>query len=282
VRTGSPEELAGPPGRGPLAAETGQPAAGAAAEERHRVRRRIVEDPVVLHSSLTPAERDWLLADLGAEAHLLAELTGLHLEVRAEGVLAVDPEGYLTDRHFPGSGTVARIALLAAAELLEDEAPTGAVPDAVGAGSAATGRAVLAGESDAPAGDEPENSADRAAAEGGTGEPGWVAVADERLSAAVAALAQRYPRAWSREAVRDTGRLTRSVTQTLAQVGLARTVPGGTVEISTAVARYRPVPDGPEGADEPEESGGADAGSTETPAHRDRSPSPGQDVLFGL
>lgn len=236
-RLESPEELAGDPATAPAA----RVQAGAGADERHRVRRRIVEDPVVAHSSLSAAERDWLRANLGAEAQLLEDLTGLRLEVRAEGVLAVDPEGYLTDRHFPGTGTVARIALLASAELLAE------TPE--------------------------EDGAQR-------GEDGWVPVTAERLSSAVAGLAERYPRAWSREAVGDTGRLARSVVRTLEQSGLARTGPEGTVEISTAAARYRPVPDGPEGGEigEGAESEETEAGSARTGAQ----PTAGQDALFGV
>ncbi|GAA1748290.1 TIGR02678 family protein [Streptomonospora arabica] len=256
-RADAPEELAGVADRG-AGADGGRVQPGGGAEERHGVRRRITEDPVVPHSCLSPRERDWLRANLGAEARLLEDLTGLRLEVRAEGVLAVDPEGYLTDRHFPGTGTVARIALLAAAELLDR------TPDADGADGAG-GR-------------------QRGDGQGAGAEEGWVPVTAERLAATVAELAERYPRAWSREAVRDTGRLARSVTQTLAQSGLARTGADGAVEISTAAARYRPVPDGPVGP----EAGGADA--EEAPAGDDAGGAPrtggaappGQDALFGV
>ncbi|GAB3447617.1 hypothetical protein GCM10027570_20250 [Streptomonospora sediminis] len=235
ARVGAPEELAAPAG----------------AEGRHRVRRRIVEDPVVPHSSLDPADRDWLRANLGGEAHLLEELTGLQLQVRAEGVLAVDPEGYLTDRNFPGTGTVARIALLAAAELLAEAAPEAESGNGRG-GRSGSGRSGT-GSGGSGAGGGPS---------GADGAEGWVRVGTDRLAETVAALAERYPRAWSREAVRDTARLAGSVTRTLAQVGLARTAAGtaaGTaVEISTAAARYRPVPDGPE-AGEGTAEGTADA-----------------------
>nr|WP_255429842.1 TIGR02678 family protein [Streptomonospora sp. PA3] len=296
ARIGSPEELAGGPA-GHTAADGGV-AEGAAVEERHRVRRRIVEDPVVPHSSLRPGEGDWLRANLGSEAHLLEELTGLRLEVRAEGVLAVDPEGYLTDRHFPGTGTVARIALLAAAELLEEaqqeDAGSGASgPKGIeaprrpaggsnrsgpkGRGAAWTDERGERGTSDPSEEGRRHLQAPRRPAESSSADDGWVPVSGDRLAAAVSALAERYPRAWSREAVRDTGRLAASVVQTLAQSGLARAGPGAAVEISTAAARYRPVPDGPEGR-QPEEGAAADsAGGTAGGA-----PGPGQDALFGL
>ncbi|WP_067970543.1 TIGR02678 family protein [Nocardiopsis trehalosi] len=208
----------------------------AAPDERHAVRRRLVEDPAVLFAELAPEQAAWLRANLRAEADLLEELTGLRLEARAEGVLAVDPEGYLTDRVFPGSGTVARIALLAAAELLDAPAPEGGGAPGDGAG------------------------------------PPWREVPADRFAAVVAALAERYPRAWSREAVRDIGRLAPAVAHSLARSGLARVRPDGGVALHPAAARYRPVPDGPAGDEAPD------------PDRPDPAPRPGagQGALFGL
>ncbi|MFC4561638.1 TIGR02678 family protein [Nocardiopsis mangrovi] len=215
------------------------------ADERHAVRRRIVEDPVVPYTEVAPAGREWLRANLRQEAHLLEELTGLRLEARAEGVLAVDPEGYLTDRVFPGTGTVARIALLAADELLH-EAHSGA---GEGAGS----------------------GAGTAGAGAGAGSP-WTDVPPERLAAVVRGLAERHPRAWSRDAVRDTPRLAAAVAHALAHVGLARTRPDGGMELSPAAARYRPVPDAPADPDT-----GPDDRDPPLPA-----PGEGQEALFSF
>ncbi|MDA0566563.1 TIGR02678 family protein [Streptomonospora sp. S1-112] len=273
-RHASPEALAG------AVEDAGAEGGPAPADERHAVRRRLVEDPVVLLAALPAAQRDWLRANLRAEAHLLEELTGLRMEVRAEGVLAVDPEGYLTDRVFPGTGTVARIALLAAAELLADPGagrtgPKSAAGDAEGDGEGAEpspGAAGGASESEPPG--EPVEPVEPT-------EDGWTPVAPGRLRAVAAAIAERYPRAWSREAVRDTGRLAESVAHALAQAGLARVRPGGAVELNPAAARYRPVPDGPAGEDpgSGEAAEDARAGAASRGAPR---PAEGQDALFGF
>ncbi|GAB3205406.1 hypothetical protein GCM10027294_03790 [Marinactinospora endophytica] len=211
------------------------------ADVRHRVRRRLVEDPVVARSSLTPEERDWLRTHLRSEARLLEELTGMRLEARAEGVLAVDPDGYLTDRAFPGGGTFARIALLAAAELVE--------------------------EGSRPGIDHGEESPGR----GGEVDRDGVAVTRERFDAVVADLAARHPRAWSKDAVRDTDRLASSVLETLTEVGLAVSPPGGLVVVSAAAGRYLPMPDAEEAAPAPDAVALPDPGAAD-----------GQEQLFAL
>ncbi|UVS77221.1 TIGR02678 family protein [Actinokineospora sp. UTMC 2448] len=103
--------------------------ASAAATPDHAVRRRLVEYPVTLHSALPPEHRDWLLRNQRRESVLLERCFGLVTEIRAEGVAVTDPEEYLTDVVFPGTGTVARIALLALPELLDGgRRPDGRVP----------------------------------------------------------------------------------------------------------------------------------------------------------
>lgn len=89
----------------------------------HAVRRRLVEDPVVLYSDLPEEQQEWLRKHFGAESQRLERFFGLVTEVRAEGVVVSDPEDYLTDAVFPGPGTVARIALLALPELLSRGEP---------------------------------------------------------------------------------------------------------------------------------------------------------------
>ncbi|GLU46181.1 TIGR02678 family protein [Nocardiopsis ansamitocini] len=210
-------------------------------DDRHVVRRRLVEDPVVAHADLSPGQHDWLRRNLGREAELLEDVTGLRLEARADGVLAVDPDGYLTDRAFPGPGTVERVALLTLAELFDDAPGTPAV------------------------GTEPSAKEPAARA------PGATVVDTARFTAAVTVIAQRYPQAWSREAVRDPGQLARSVLRALSESGLARVLPGSLVAISPAAGRYLPV------LDAPEEEG--------SPAEQDPSPAPlddGQESLFSF
>ncbi|WP_017627729.1 TIGR02678 family protein [Nocardiopsis chromatogenes] len=222
-------------------------APGAGEDVRYAVRRRLVEDPVVLNGDLTADQRDWLRTRLRQESELLEELLGLHLEVRAEGVLAVDPDGYLSDLLYPGHGTLSRIALLTADAVLRDGGPDG--------------------------GDD---------GDGADGAPGGgrVPVSYARLEEAAADIVARYPKAWSKEAVRDTARLARSVAQTLVQAGLARvgTAPDGSerVELSPAAARYRPRPDGPEG------DGDEDEAPTEGARPAPAGPGEGQESLFAV
>ena len=86
---------------------------------RHRVRRRMVECPVVLLLDLPEAERAWLRQSQRREAQLLQENFGLRLEIRAEGVAALDPADELTDIYFPRDGTVAQAALLTLSTLVD-------------------------------------------------------------------------------------------------------------------------------------------------------------------
>ncbi|GAA0533188.1 TIGR02678 family protein [Saccharopolyspora thermophila] len=89
----------------------------------HAVRRRLVEDPVVLYDDLPPEQAAWLREHVVAESRLLERFFGLVSECRAEGVVVCDPEDYLTDVAFPGPGTVARITLLALPKLLSRAEP---------------------------------------------------------------------------------------------------------------------------------------------------------------
>jgi uncharacterized protein (TIGR02678 family) len=101
---------------------------------RHAVRRRIVESPVVLVDELSEPERLWLRQYQRREAQILEENFGLRLEIRLEGVMALDPQEELTDLRFPRDGTLGQAALLAVAELVERLKPdagsgTASVPD---------------------------------------------------------------------------------------------------------------------------------------------------------
>ncbi len=87
----------------------------------HAVRRKLVETPLVLYADLPAEQAEWLRRNQRKESVLLEKCFGLFTESRLEGVLAADPEDYLTDMYFPGSSTVARLALLALPSLLEPE-----------------------------------------------------------------------------------------------------------------------------------------------------------------
>jgi len=84
---------------------------------RHRVMRALVEQPVVYVEDLSGEERDYLASQRGRIERLLAEQVGLSLEVRAEGWVAVDEEGELTDIAWPDYATPQVAALRICDEL---------------------------------------------------------------------------------------------------------------------------------------------------------------------
>lgn len=87
---------------------------------RHRLGRRVLDNPVVYVEDLAPAEGDYL-ASLSGRRWLRerAADAGLELEERAEGFLAADPQGEATDLTFPAPhGNVHQVALLLADRLV--------------------------------------------------------------------------------------------------------------------------------------------------------------------
>jgi uncharacterized protein (TIGR02678 family) len=97
---------------------------------RAALRRRLAEDPV-LYAEDIPAE-EWaeLRRRTGEEIRYLDEMFGLLIEVRAEGITAIDVDGGLSDVVFPRSGTTAHVALLLLA-VLADRHRDGADPAAL-------------------------------------------------------------------------------------------------------------------------------------------------------
>lgn len=96
---------------------------------RHRMTRRLLDDPVVYYEDLTEEERAYLVSQRIALTRRIAEFTGLVPEMRAEGVAMVDPEDQLTDVRMPEQGTDGHITLLIATRLAEAaEAAAGAEP----------------------------------------------------------------------------------------------------------------------------------------------------------
>lgn len=88
-----------------------------------RARRRLVEDPLVLFSDLSADEEQYLRTHAGQEAYWAERYLGMQVEIRAEGMAAIDTEGLLTDVSFPGVSTIARISLLVLPVLLSEAAP---------------------------------------------------------------------------------------------------------------------------------------------------------------
>ena len=90
------------------------------------MRARILEEPVVYRGDFDTDEWTELRRRLSEEASFFDEMFGLHFEARAEGVMAVDPSGELTDVRFPLTGTVGHAALLLADQLAQrGDAPVG-------------------------------------------------------------------------------------------------------------------------------------------------------------
>lgn len=85
--------------------------AGRARRRRHRVTRALVEQPAVYHDDLTEDEHDYVRSQRGRLQRLLADRVGLTLEVRAEGWVAVDEAGDLTDLRWPDYGAAETTAL---------------------------------------------------------------------------------------------------------------------------------------------------------------------------
>ncbi len=178
-----------------------------AEQPRRSLRRKLVENPLVRREDLTDAERDVLSRERSELTRVLAENFGLTLEVRAEGALAYDSTGSLTDVAFPGSGTIKQAALLLLAELVDPRQPT--------AGTVAVlddGRTV----------------------------PGTAATWDE-VDTALARLSTQHRRAWGTALVDQPDRLHDEVVTVLTDLCLATVTATGLV-IHPAAARYRPQP----------------------------------------
>ncbi|MDE2396821.1 MAG: TIGR02678 family protein [Burkholderiales bacterium] len=81
---------------------------------RHRLARRLLDDPVLYLEDLDEAERAYFANQRGVMAARLAEATGLGVEQRAEGTALTDADAALSDVALPAEGTEAHAALLIA------------------------------------------------------------------------------------------------------------------------------------------------------------------------
>jgi len=90
---------------------------GANRRLRHRLMRRLVEQPVLYVDELDEDERAYLTWQRSYLVRQVEEWTGLEVEVRREGLAAIDPDGDLSDVAFPGTSHAAHAALLIADEL---------------------------------------------------------------------------------------------------------------------------------------------------------------------
>lgn len=92
----------------------------AAGGARVAVRRLLAEQPVLSTEDLTDEQREWWRRNREREREWFRRWLGLDLELRAEGAIAIDASGELTDRPFPSSGSARHFALLLVGELVED------------------------------------------------------------------------------------------------------------------------------------------------------------------
>lgn len=81
---------------------------------RHRLARRLIDDPVLYYADLSVEEREYLHRARAAILKPILEATGLEVEARAEGLALVDPQRELTDVSLPEEGTSGHVALLIA------------------------------------------------------------------------------------------------------------------------------------------------------------------------
>jgi uncharacterized protein (TIGR02678 family) len=81
---------------------------------RHRLTRRLLDDPVVYYDELPEAELAYLTSQRSALMRRIVERTELVAEIRGEGIAMADPREELTDMRMPEVGTDGHIALLIA------------------------------------------------------------------------------------------------------------------------------------------------------------------------
>jgi uncharacterized protein (TIGR02678 family) len=81
---------------------------------RHRLTRRLLDDPVVYYDDLAEDERAYLVGQRHAITRRIEEATGLVAEMRAEGIAMVDPDDELTDVRMPEQRTDGHVTLLVA------------------------------------------------------------------------------------------------------------------------------------------------------------------------
>ncbi|MFI8461876.1 TIGR02678 family protein [Kitasatospora sp. NPDC085464] len=90
---------------------------------RHRLTRRLLDDPVVYYAELPEDEHAYLVSQRHAITRRITELTGLVAESRTEGIAMADPEDELTDVRMPEQGTDGHATLLVAAHLATADGP---------------------------------------------------------------------------------------------------------------------------------------------------------------
>jgi len=214
-----------------------------------RVRRALVEQPVVYDAELDPADRGALRAP--AAAAEVAELTGMVIERRAEGIALLDVSGRFSDRRFPGSGTVAQAALLLlnrTADRIEDvDAPPlislPAPPPPSDRLVEALDAVLPRPEHADPAVDRPDEPTDSQLESGDddaatTEAPSSPMLGDGWLTATLADLIEEFGSTFRAALTADPPRLLAQIITLLTELKMVATVPGGVLALPL-LARYR-------------------------------------------
>ena len=224
-------------------------------EAAQRVRRALVEQPVVYYAALDPADRTMLRSPAAGVDVDVAQLTGMTVERRAEGVALLDVSGWFSDRRFPGGGTVAQVGLLLANRIadrvLDPDAPplselTRPEPDSAGLAIAldlSMPRADLIGldaaaEPDALADINIAHSEHDAELDAGPGPTTYPLIEDGWLRGTVTELLDSYGATFGAVWVADPDRLRAAATQLLTDLSMVAPVPGGLL-VLPMLARYR-------------------------------------------
>ncbi len=114
-----------------LAALTEEPlsdsAEGSNRRLRSRLTRRLLDDPLVYYEDLSEDELTYLHSQRPFLIRRIHRATGLHAEVRAEGLALVDERGDLSDLGLPEQGTDGHLTLLLAEYLAASKGTAAAV-----------------------------------------------------------------------------------------------------------------------------------------------------------
>ncbi len=213
-----------------------------------RIRRALVERTVVYDAELDPADLGSLRTpSIAAE---VAELTGMVVERRAEGLALLDVSGRFSDRRFPGPGTVSQAALLLinrmADRILDPDAPPLPRLPAPPSPSAALVSALDAGLPTAEAGFDVTDGSDGA----GRSEPpdveqgsspaaaAYPLLDDRWLTATLGELIGQYGPTFAGALRLDPPRLLREIVVLLTELKMVVAVDGGVLALPLA-ARYR-------------------------------------------
>lgn len=99
---------------------------GLSRRARHLLNRRMIDQPLVVPTDLTPDEAELAWRNRRREADNITRLTGCEVELRREGLALIDhPHQPIGAAPFPGSTAVSHAALLWLTALLELAAPQG-------------------------------------------------------------------------------------------------------------------------------------------------------------